>query len=146
MWIGALFLIGLTIVTAANVTVRLFRGSITGTYELIQFFIVVAAGFALVYTTVNKSHVKVDMIVSRLPRLLKVFFRIFNVVISFGIMTLITWENIAIMYERTLMGEKSEMLLIPYFPFRFLWVFALILCCLILLRDLAKTLTKEGKK
>ena len=145
MAVGIVFLLALMVLVVANVVVRAFGGGIAPTYELSELMIVVAVAFALVYTTKEKGHVVVDILVPRLPRRIQAILQSFTLFLSVGICALIGWAGFDIM-RYTWLKETTTVLELPYLPFRGIWVFSLLLVFLVLLFDLFKALRQEDKK
>jgi TRAP-type C4-dicarboxylate transport system permease small subunit len=144
--IGGFFLLGLTLLIVTNIVVRFFGPPIMGLYEIVQLILVLPISFALVYATVHKTHVFISVLVSRFTQRSQSIIQAFTYVLSLGLWVLITWASIWIIPQRIQSGEASLTIGIPYLPFRLVWVFALILFCLVLLIDLLKTLGQAVRK
>ena len=140
------FLIGIMLLVVANIIARFFGTVIIGTIELVELMIVVTVAFAFGYTAQRQSHVVVKVVVSRFSPRVQAVFRIFTSALSIGVCALIVWASAGIMYERALLGEETELLKVPSFPFRFVWVFGLILFCFALLIDLCKAISGAASK
>ncbi len=56
------------LLTCADVILRLFRRPIPGTYEIIGFLGTVIISFSLAYTSLEKGHIAVELLVEKLPR------------------------------------------------------------------------------
>jgi TRAP-type C4-dicarboxylate transport system permease small subunit len=145
MAIGGIFLTGMMALTTTNVIIRLFGGVIAGTYELIEVLIVVVVAGALGYTALEQSHIAVRIVTSRLSQRAKGIFESFNYAIGTGLWVVITWVSIGVLRERWL-EEETDLLSVPYLPFRFIWVFGLAFLCLVLLAGLFKSLSQAVKK
>ena len=65
--IAGAFLLGMILLTCANILLRLFWFPVRGTFELMGFFGAVATAFALGYTQMKKTHIAVDILVNRFP-------------------------------------------------------------------------------
>jgi TRAP-type C4-dicarboxylate transport system permease small subunit len=66
--ISAICLLLMTVLTCADVVLRLFRRPILGAYELVQFMAAAVAAFAMAHTTFQRGHVAVEVLVIRLPK------------------------------------------------------------------------------
>ena len=142
--VGSLIVIMLLVV--ANIIARFFGTVIIGTIELVELMIVVTVAFAFGYTAQRQSHVVVKVVVSRFSPRVQAVLRIFTSALSIGVCALIVRASAGIMYERALLGEETELLKVPSFPFRFVWVFGLILLCFVLLIDLCKAISGAASK
>lgn len=139
-------LIGIMLLVVANIIARFFGTVIIGTIELVELMIVVTVAFALGYSAQRQSHVVVKVVVSRFSPRVQAILKIFTSALSIGVCALIVWASAGIMYERALLGEETELLKVPSFPFRFIWVFGLILFCFVLLIDLCKAISGAARK
>ena len=143
--IGSVFLAGMMVLIVASVVVRPFGEVIAGSYELIEVLIVVPVAFALGYTALKQGHVEVSLVVSRFSQRKQAIIASFTWFLSLGIWGLIVWAGTGIMLEKWL-GERTELLLVPYLPFRFVWVFGLLLFCLAFLIELSRALKQTVSK
>jgi TRAP-type C4-dicarboxylate transport system permease small subunit len=145
MALGAAFLVGMMVLIVANIIYRLFGHVIAGSYELSELLIVVTVAFALGYAALQKSHVAVKILVSRFPQRWQAILEVFTSFLSMGTWAVIAWAGALILSERWL-TEESEMLLIPFFPFRCVLLFGLILLSLVYLILMVMALRQAGKK
>ena len=144
--VGAVFLIGVMLLIVANIVYRILGGVIAGTYELIGLLIVVTAAFAIVYAALERGHVAVNIIVSRLPQRPRAILESFTLVIGLGLWALIAWGSVRLISESVLVREKTVLLGVPFLPFRCFWELGLLLFCLVLLIDLVKVLSRMVNK
>ena len=69
--IGGLCLVGMIVLTCANIFIRQIYMPISGTFELMGFTGAVVTAFALGYTQLGKGHIAVDVLVNVYPKSLK---------------------------------------------------------------------------
>ena len=143
--LGAAFLVGMTVLIVANIIYRLTGHVITGSYELSELMIVVTVAFALGYAGFQKSHVAVGILVSRFPQRWQAIVEAFTSFLSMGTWAVIAWASSLIFLDRWL-TEESEMLLIPFLPFRIVLLFGLILLALVYLIYMVVALKKASLK
>lgn len=143
--IGGAFLVGMMVLIVANIVYRLFGHVITGSYELSELMIVVAASFALGYAGLTKSHVDVKIIVEKFPERLQAVIETITSFLSMGTWAIIAYASAIIMVERW-HSELSEMLEVPNGPFRLILLIGLILVALVYLVDMISALRKAVKK
>lgn len=143
--LGAAFLVGMMVLIVANIIYRLTGHVITGSYELSELLIVVTVAFALGYAAVQKSHVVVKILVSRFPQRWQAILEAFTSFLSMGTWAVIAWASSLIFLERWL-TEESEMLLIPFLPFRIVLLFGLVLIALVYLIYMVMALRKAVMK
>jgi TRAP-type C4-dicarboxylate transport system permease small subunit len=143
--LGAAFLVGMMVLIVANIIYRLTGHVITGSYELSELLIVVTVAFALGYAALQKSHVVVKILVSRFPQRWQAILEALISFLSMGTWAVIAWASSLIFIERWL-TEESEMLLIPFLPFRMVLLFGLILIALVYLIYMVMALRKAVMK
>ncbi|MFC1829413.1 TRAP transporter small permease [Thermodesulfobacteriota bacterium] len=141
-WVAGAAIIGMMLLTCADVLLRYFRKPIPGTYELVCFLGAAAVAFAMAHTSVERGHVSVSFVVQLFP--LKIQRIIESITTCFGLFLfgLIAWQSASYANELRLSGEVSMTLELPFYPFVFGIGFSAAVVCLILLSDLFNTLTK----
>ncbi len=146
-YIGMAFLIAMMLLTVVDVILRFFfNNPVMGTFELIQFMMAVLISFGISYTAVEKGHVGVDIVVSRLRQKPRIIIGCITQLLGLGLFTLITWQ--AAVQARTLWesGATTSVLLIPVFPFVYLFSFGCAMLCLVLLGNFIDSLLEMAKK
>jgi TRAP-type C4-dicarboxylate transport system permease small subunit len=139
--IGYIFLLAIMMLTVSDIIYRFTGRVIAGTYELTELGIVVTAGFALFYTTIRQGNIQVTLVTSRLSTRAQAIADSFNSFISTCV-----WGGLAMavgfyLHKRGFVGEGySDLLEIPFFPIKCIWMFALLLVCLAFLVSLSKAL------
>lgn len=145
MVISGISLLGMMLLIVTNVILRPFGAVFAGTYELIEAIIILVVAGAMGYTELEKSHVTVQIFVSRLPKRLQGLFEAFVYILAIGLWIIIVWSSISIMNYRWL-NEDTEILSVPILPFRFIWIFGLVFLCLVLILHFLQGLIKAVKK
>ena len=139
---GSIFLLVVVLIIVTNVVIRFFGHMIPGHYELVSLITVISIAFSLSYTAIHKGHIAMNIVVSRLSKRNQIILGAFTTVVSIAVWAAITWASITVIQDKML-KEVSNMLLIPYLPFRCVWVLGLILYCLVLVTDLFMTKKRE---
>ena len=145
MIIGSIFLLFMMVVIVANIVYRMSGHVIKGSYELCELFIVVTASFALGYAALHKSHVDVNIVVAKLPGWLQAALKVLTSFLAMATWALTAWAGSIILIDRW-STEESEMLLVPFYPFRLVLFIGLILIALIYLIDLISAMKAKAKK
>lgn len=145
MAIGAAFLTGMMVLIVANIIYRLFGHVIPGSYEISELMIVVAVAFALGYAAAQKSHVVVKIVVSRFPPRTQAILEVLMSLISLATWAVIAWASTNVLSARWL-TEVTDLLDVPYLPFRIVWVLGLVMFCLVYLTDLFRALSQSVRK
>lgn len=139
-------LVAMMAVIVANIIKRFFGTFLWGTYDLVGVMSAVLVSFALAYAALTGSHITIEFLTSRFSRRVQATLEIFNSAISIGIWALVGWASAHFAREMWLKGEVTETLKFPVFPFRYIWVFALLVLCLVLLRDLFNAFRQAVRK
>jgi TRAP-type C4-dicarboxylate transport system permease small subunit len=145
IFLGGVFLILGMLILMSNIFGRFVHFVIPGSYELFELIMVIPVAFALVHAALQKTHVAVHLIVSRFPPRLGALTEILASLLSFAIWALIAWGGARMAWENGLQ-ETTDILGVPYLPFRILWLFCLFLFCLTYLLDLSRTLRRLLRK
>jgi TRAP-type C4-dicarboxylate transport system permease small subunit len=134
------------LLTCADVILRLFRRPIPGTYEIIGFLGTVAISFSLAYTSLEKGHIAVELLVEKLPRRVQAGVESVTLLIGAALFALITWQSMAYAADLKQSGEVSVTLTMPIYPFIYGIAAGSALLCLVLLveslRSAARTVQK----
>jgi len=130
--------------TVLDVCLRyLFNRPLPGTYEITEFMMVVTVFFAVAYTQIQKGHVRVELLVSRLPPKAQAVIDSSVSFLSLGLLSLITWQSF-IMAKAQMANElTSTILRVPVFPFVLVVVFGCGLLSLVLLENFLSSLTRR---
>lgn len=143
--IGGGLLVGIMLLTVANVVYRFFGGVIAGSFELTELIIIPIAGFSLVYAAMWQTHVVVRVLVSRFSKRTQAITAIFASLLGIGIWGLMAWSTVGFFLGKRL-SDQTELLGIPFLPFRYAWVFGLILFALVLLIDFYRASSRAVNK
>jgi len=138
---GGAALVGMMLVTVADVVLRAFKSPITGTYELVGFLGAVAIGFSLPQTSLDKGQVLMDFLTRRLPpgagRALGALTR----AIGAGLFALIAWNLFAMGADLRRTGDETPLLHLPHYLLAWGIAIACAVECLVLA---AEGLARDG--
>lgn len=143
--LGGISLIAGMLLLMSNILGRFLHLVIPGSFELFELIMAIPVSFALVYAALQKAHVVVDLIISRFPPKLGAASEILTSLLSFVIWALIAWGGTQLAYENGL-REMTDLLKVPYLPFRIVWLFCLFLFCLTYLVDLSRAVRRLLEK
>ncbi len=137
---GAVFLIPLMLITAAEVITRnLFNRPISGVIELSEYLLAIFILPGLAFAQQVKAHVSVSIITSRLPHHAQFALHLVTTLVSLFIFSILAWQGWVVgIEERTV----SDLLRVPQYPFRLLVAVAAFLVCLELLMDIEDSVRK----
>ncbi len=137
---GAVFMSAIALIITATVLGRAFRIALPGTFDLVETLVVVAIAFALVYGQLQDRHLRAEIAIERLRGRVKAGIESFLGVLNLFFWAVLLWAALEVMVDKWSAGEETEILKVPILPFRGVWVFALILMCLLLLLRLFRHL------
>jgi TRAP-type C4-dicarboxylate transport system permease small subunit len=137
---GMFLLIPMMLLTAADVIGRaVWTRPIPGAVELSSYMLNVFILLGVAYTHQVKGHVRVSMLVSRLPEQAEIILDIIATLLSLFIIAILAWQGWVVGIEEI---TVSDMLRIPQMPFRLLVSLAGLFLCLELLIDLSASVSK----
>ena len=139
-WIGYVALAGIVLIVFADVFGRYFLNRpLLGSNELVNEGMCILAGFAIMYTTLKRGHVSLDLILNRFPKSAQMIMqRIFSL-IGFGVAGSLAYGVYLLAMRYMKRGATTEILGISTIPFTLLFAAALFLSSLTLLLQTFQT-------
>ena len=138
--LGGVFLVGMILLTCANIFLRVVWLPIRGTFELMGYAGAVVTAFALAYTQRQRGHIAVDVLASRFKRRTRRVLDGFNYLCGGLFFVLAAWQvavKAGILHRS---GEISETLRIVYYPFTYAVAFGCAVLALVLLTGFIQVL------
>lgn len=117
--------------------------TILGWFEITEYLMVILVSFSLAYCAIEKGHVVIELIVSRLSPLKQAVIGSITNLLSLGFFVVITWQTVTYVMQIT---RSSTVLLIPAYPFVALLAVGCAAFCLILLLHLLESLAQVISK
>ena len=147
-WIGYVSLAGIVLVTCVDVVGRYFINKpLIGSLENLELSMTVLGGFAMLYTTTQRGHIRVDLFYVRFSRRIQIILDSFGSLLGFGTWGVITYQVYLIGMRMLKSGRSTNVLLIPLSPFLFIFALGLALYSLALLMEtLHPRVSEESKK
>lgn len=145
-WVAGLALVGLMLLTCADVIGRALNAPVPGTYEIVGFLGTMITAFALAYTYVQGGHTAIEYLVDRLPERAHNWLRVVTTLVSAALFTMIAWRSFVYGTALWQSGSVSLTEKIPFYPFVFGVGVACIPLVLLLLLDTAKALTQAVRR
>ena len=133
----------LMMLTVAHVTGRSFFNSpVTGTIEIGTYMLLVIVTLGWCSIALADGHIKVDLVVNRLPKRAQFIIINSTLILSFIILLFATWSNgIAAMGD----ARYTSILKIPDIPFKWVMTVGFGLFCICTLVVIIENLRKRGK-
>ena len=117
IFIGGFVLVGMIVLTCANIVSRLVWVPIKGTFELMGFFGAIVTAFALGSTQVARGHIAVDVLVNRFTRFKRRLTELVNNLACGLFFGVAAWQLVLKADTLRQYGEVTETLRIAYYPF-----------------------------
>lgn len=148
---GIVVLVAMMLVTGADVFLRyVFNSPILGSSEIIELMMLVVGFTTIVWCTVDKSHIQVDLFSRFIPYTARTISDIVFYLLALMLMSFIGWrtflEALAIRPTNTSLGEATWILDIPHYPFYIFITVACVLVALMLLVYIGQSIAKVVKK
>jgi TRAP-type C4-dicarboxylate transport system permease small subunit len=144
--VGACLFVAMMLLVVANVICRALGYAILGTHEAAGIMMAITVAFALAYCALTQNHVVVTIVINRLRQPVRTVLAVITTIISLGTWALLAWKSAEFAREQWLVGEATHIMEWTLYPFRYVFVFGVILLCLVLLTDLFKLLKGSVSK
>lgn len=143
--IGGCALVGMMLLTSADVVLRLLKMPILGCYELVGFLGAITIAFPLAQTTIERAHVAVQLLVIRMSSAGRKAVFMFTSFLSLGLFSMIAFESVRYGSDVRASGEVSLTLHIPFWPILYGIGFCAAVVCIICIIDLMLTMADRMK-
>ena len=146
-WMAAAAVIAVMLIVCANVIGRgFFERPVKGTVDMASLLGALIIAGAIPYTHVLKGHIRIGLLVDRLPHRIRHIIEGVIHLIGFSLFVLISWQATLFAKSTSEIGELSEVLKIPLTPFAYIVAIGCIALALVLLIDLIKAFSKAVRK
>lgn len=134
--ISSVVLAFMILLTVADVTLRLFRRPIIGTYEIVALSGAVIIGFSIPLTSLMRAHVNVDFFILKLSPGVRKVFNLVTKCLGVGLFLILGWNLFILGEDLYKAGEVTPTRHIPFYPILFGIGICCFFQCLVLLYDL----------
>lgn len=136
-------LVLIMLLTSLDVVLRYLGYPIKGSYDMVSFGAAFVIGFALPRTSWDKGHVRVDILIDKIPNK-KVVFNLVTRVMAISLFVIISWNfaKLGASFYKT--GEGTLTLGIPLYPIAYALGIAAFFECLALLGDIVKVFVERS--
>ena len=140
--IGAVCLVGMTLLTCADVVGRMLRHPIFGSVELVTFMATLSVAMALPYTHLVDGHIGVEILVRMFSKTTQALIDLCTGIISLILFGIVTWQMSRYAFTIQESGEVSISLKFPEFIIIYAVAFCMLIFTLIILRDILENARK----
>ncbi|MBP7230817.1 MAG: TRAP transporter small permease [Syntrophaceae bacterium] len=130
------------LLSTSDVVLRLFGNPIPGSYELVGFLGTIVVSFALAFTSIEKGHIAVELLVEKLPQRTQLVIECFCNLIGALLFGMITYKAVRYALDIRASGEVSSTLQMPIYPFIFGMALGFGLLLIVLTADSIKSLRR----
>lgn len=116
---GGMFLVGMIILTCANIASRAVWVPIRGTFELMGYFGAVVTASALAFTQLNRGHIAVNVLIHRFSEKTQRRLNAFNNAACTLFFAVVAWQIALKAHGFMMTGEVSETLRVIFYPFTY---------------------------
>jgi TRAP-type C4-dicarboxylate transport system permease small subunit len=140
--LGAACLVGMTLLTCADVVGRFFRHPIFGSVEIVGFMATLAVAMALPYTDHIKGHVGVEILVRLFSKKTQAIINICTRILSFGLFCLVAWQMTLYAHTMKKSGEVSISLEFPEYLVIYVTAFCFFIFTMFTFKDVLDIIRK----
>ena len=135
---GCFCLLGMVLITVADISGRVKQSPIFGSEELVSFLAVLALGLALPYAHTHRSHIGVEVFVQLLSTRVRRRLKLFREVLSVLFFAMVTVMMGAYARDKHLSGEVSMNLGLPEYLLLYVLAGCFAVATLAMLADLIR--------
>lgn len=127
-YISAVMLGCMMMLTVVDVFMRyVFNAPLTGATEISELMMVIVVFPALAWISLERSHIKVDLLLNKLPRRTQLFFENVTLLLALGTYMIITWHSFL---ESKEVENTTSLLEVPESPFHWIMTLGFVMFCL----------------
>jgi TRAP-type C4-dicarboxylate transport system permease small subunit len=143
-YVGCAVMVAMMLLTVVDVFLRrVLNRPILGSLEITEYMMVSLSFLVIAWATLEKRHVLVDVVFSRLPPRLQARFNIVLYILCLLLYGLIAWQSIPEALFNMRFDERSIVLGMPIFPAFFIVSIGCAMVSLVLLVHVAKLINEE---
>lgn len=136
--IAAISLMCMTLLTCVDIVGRFFKHPVFGSVELVSFMGILGVVLALPYAHDIKSHIGVEIFVSKLSLKKRSFVDMITGILSFAFFSLVTWRMFDYAVKMMDSGEVSMNLELPEYLIIFVTGFCFIVFSLFIIKGIVE--------
>jgi TRAP-type C4-dicarboxylate transport system permease small subunit len=144
--LSGIMLTAMMLLACSNMLLRTLGRPVQGTYELMGYFGAVTIAFGLASTQKMKGHIALTVLAGVFSRRIEKFVDSLSSLAACAFFGLIAWRTTRFALNMIAMGEFSETLRLPYYPFILAVALGCALLALTLFIDFLEALEPEADK
>lgn len=139
---GAVFLMGMVVLTCVDVIGRFFGRPIFGAIELVIFMAALSVAAALPYTHQVKAHIGVEILVRLFSERVQTVIELCTGFLALGLFALVTWRMALYAHTIQKSGEVSMSLEFPEYILIYVVSFCFLIFFVLIIRDIIDNIAK----
>lgn len=145
--LGQVILALMVLLTVSDVFLRyLFNRPVLGSWELTEFMMAILVFASVGYTMVERGHVVVDLVITRLPPRVRALVECITSLLASVLFAIVTWRNVLQAGVALRRNDVSAELFIPKSPFILFVAIGIGVLSLVLFVHFLESLAKAAKK
>jgi TRAP-type C4-dicarboxylate transport system permease small subunit len=140
MAVAAIFLMGMTAITCADILIRQVWKPLPGVFELMGFFGAMVVACSLGYTQQKRDHIAVDILTKMMPVKVQFVLDFLNRLACMAFSILAAWQVWVLASGIRQSGEVSETLRMIYYPFTYGVAAGFVMLAVVFFVELAKVI------
>jgi TRAP-type C4-dicarboxylate transport system permease small subunit len=144
--VGAVFLVGMAVLTCIDVIGRFFKYPIFGTVELVSFMGTIAIACSLPFTHQEKGHIGVELFIQKLPKKARHIVELCTELLSLALFILVSWRMFHYSISSKDSGVLSMNLQLPEYAIIFVLACGFVIFTMTIINSIRQTLAKLRKK
>ncbi len=145
LWIAAVAILSIVGVTVCDVILRRFKMPIDWSYEVVVLLCPIAIGFSLPRTTLDKQHVLMEFLVTKVSGRWRKAILGFTRCLGILLFAIFAWRTFVYGKNIAGFGQVSPILEIPEYPLAYGIGACCLIVCAVLVQDLIESLKGTGK-
>lgn len=137
-------LVGMMSIVMLDVILRYIGVPIVGTYEIVSILGGLVVGCALPQTSLEKSHIIMDLLIEKLPQKMQALFLFVTRIAVMVLFFLFGWNLLGMARMFYESGESSMTLTLPLYPGIFIIAICCFVECLVVLAGLVSIVREDG--
>jgi len=140
--IGAVFLMGMAVLTCVDVIGRIFKHPIFGSVELVSFMGAIAIACSLPYTHQESGHIGVELFMQKLPKKPRYIIELCTELLSLALFIVVSWRMFYYSISSMESGVLSMNLQLPEYAIIFILACGFVIFTLTIINSIFQTLSK----
>lgn len=146
-WVGLTAFVSMMVLTTIDVIgAKLFLRPVNGALDLMMILQLLAMGFALSMSYIQKRHVQVEFFMPLMPKLVQRITACLVQSLLLALFIIMTWQLFVYGHDLKIYGEVSSTVRIPLYPFTYATAVAFIPVCLVALVKWIQTFIEVLKR